>query len=223
MGRGAVAVALLMVGGSAWAADGSIRGTVKLGGVGGDVHEVVVYVPDFDRPESDPVGGTIVQKNKAYVPDVLPIVKGQKVHFDNEDPYLHNVFSSSRAAGASGMDLGKYKGPKSKDWTFHRTGIVDVYCDIHEQMAATVLVLPNSAFAQPKADGTFHIDHVPAGPHVLYAWARHGQKVSVQVDVKPGQAIDVGTLQVVTRPGDDSHHKDKYGESYDRHAKNYGD
>lgn len=215
---------ILLSGAAALAAEGSIRGTVTLTGAGGDPSRVVVYVPDFDQPApGGAVGGRIRQKDKQYLPDVLPIVKGQSVEFDNEDPFLHNVFSSSRAAGPNGMDLGKYKGPgRSKSWRFDRTGIVDVYCDIHESMVATVLVLPNPAFARPDAAGRFQIDHLPPGHHVLYAWARRGQKATLEVDVKPGQITELPPISVSVAGGGDAH-KDKYGQDYAGHPKAYGE
>lgn len=223
-------VAALLLSGPAFAAEGSLRGTVKLVQVSPDgskkplpdASKVVVYVPDFEQPAGSDRGGTIEQKNKQYVPDVLPIVKGQSVEFVNQDPLLHNVFSSSRAAGADGMDLGKYKGPgKAKSWQFKRTGIVDIYCDIHESMVATVLVLPNPAFKQPDRTGSFQIDHLPPGHHVVYAWARHGQKASADVEVKPGEVTQLAPLEVVVSGGTEGH-KDKYGQDYSTHAQAYG-
>lgn len=230
MGRGAL-IAVLLWSGAALAGEGSLRGTVKLVAVlpdGSrrplpDASRAVVYVPDFERPAAeDAPHGKIEQKNKQYVPDVLPIVKGQTVDFVNDDPFLHNVFSSSRAAGRSGMDLGKYRGPgRTKSWTFSQAGIVDIYCDIHESMIATVLVLPNSAFVQPGKDGAFQIDHLPPGHHVVYVWARHGQKASADVEIRDGQIATLPPLEVAITPADDAH-KDRHGGDYAHHPAEYG-
>jgi len=214
------------------AAEGGVRGTVKLFQVlpdGSkkalpDASEAVVYVPDFEQPApEDSVGGQIHQKDKRYVPSALPIVKGQTVEFVNDDPILHDVFSSSRAAGRNGMDLGKYKGPgKTKTWQFRKAGIIDIYCDIHEAMFATVLVLPNSAFQKPTPAGAFQIDHLPAGHHVLYVWARNGKKASADVDVQDGKVTSLPPLEVDITVGESSH-MDVHGKPYSRHPEAYGD
>lgn len=230
MGRGALVAALLLSTG-ALAGEGGLRGTVKLVALlpdGSrqplpDASKAVVYVPDFDQEAAEKRGGRIEQKNKAYVPDVLPVVKGQSVEFVNDDPLLHNVFSNSTAAGPRGMDLGKYKGPgESRTWRFTRTGIVEVYCDIHESMAATILVLPNPAFARPAKDGSFQIAHLPAGHHVLYVWTPGGKKASLDLEIEDGKVTTLKPLEVEVLGGA-TPHKDKYGRDYASHAKAYDD
>lgn len=231
MGRGALVAALLLAG-SAFAQGGGVRGTVRLVQVAPDgtrtplpdASGAVVYVPDFDQEPDQELGGKIEQKNKAFVPDVLPIVKGQTVEFVNQDPFLHNVFSNSQALGrGKKMDLGKYKGPgRSQSWRFTRTGFVDVYCDIHESMAATVMVLPNRAFTRPGKDGTFQLEHLPVGHHVVYVWARRGKKAAADVEIQEGKVTQLpATLTVEVPPGVEAH-EDRNGQDYGRHTKGYG-
>jgi plastocyanin len=229
MGRGALVAALLFS--VTASAEGGVRGTVKLVSVlpdGSkkplpDASPALVYIPDFEQPAKEEVGGKIEQKDKAYVPDVLAIVKGQSVEFVNQDPFLHNVFSNSKASGRKGMDLGKYQGPgNSRSWKFTKTGFVDLYCDIHESMAATVAVLPNPAFTRPDPSGTFSIGHLPAGHHVVYVWARHGTRASADVEIKDGQVAQLAPLVVEITGGGTEPHLDRYGREYSRHAKGYG-
>ena len=60
--------------------------------------------------------------------------------FPNGDPFLHNVFSQSATRK---FDLGSFKLHDEKTKDFPSPGVVDVYCNIHPEMAATILVLPN--------------------------------------------------------------------------------
>jgi len=45
-----------------------------------------------------------------------------------------------------------------------------VFCDIHSQMTAFVVVLDNPFFVQPDEDGSFKIDRVPPGTYTLKVW-----------------------------------------------------
>ena len=62
---------------------------------------------------------------------------GGTVEFPNEDPIFHNAFSVS---GQNRFDLALYKRPKTGSQTFQHPGVVKVYCNIHPQMSAVVVV-----------------------------------------------------------------------------------
>src|SRR6267142_5392420 len=53
----------------------------------------------------------IVQRGKAFVPDLLVVPQGTTVEFPNWDPFSHNVFSRSPAAQ---FDLDRYGQGQSK-------------------------------------------------------------------------------------------------------------
>ena len=107
------------------------------------------------------------QRSETFEPHVLPIVAGTTVDFPNQDPIFHNVFSVSPVKR---FDLGKYPRGHSKQVTFRKAGLVQVFCDIHPSMACFILVLPNRAFARPKDDGSFALPKLPAGTYTVKAW-----------------------------------------------------
>ncbi len=94
----------------------------------------------------------MTMRGKAFTPHVLAVPVGSTVDFPNDDPILHNVFSVS---GENRFDLQLYKRPKSGSWTFQKPGVVRVYCNIHPQMSAIVLVTDSPHVAKTAADGSF--------------------------------------------------------------------
>ena len=114
-----------------------------------------------------PARPQLAQKDETFMPRVIPVMVGTTVDFPNLDPIYHNVFSLSPSRR---FDLGKYRRGRSKSVVFDRKGLVKVYCDIHSEMEAFVLVLPHRAFAQPGSDGTFALPELPPGRYELRVW-----------------------------------------------------
>jgi plastocyanin len=151
----------------------------------------------------------IVQKERKFVPDLVAITAGQDVSFPNGDPFLHNVFSQSSARR---FDLGSFKKGDTKSKDFPNAGVVDVYCNIHPEMAATILVLPNRRHTRPDAEGNFVIEGVPPGTWQVFAYTRRAQKpVSAKVTIAGGQDVTVNLALV---RGAEPEHLNKYGEKY---------
>jgi hypothetical protein len=98
---------------------------------------------------------------------VLAVAVGQKVEFPNQDRIYHNVFSLSPVRR---FDLGKYPRGESRQVVFSKAGLVNVYCDIHSDMEAFILVLPNAAFVRPQDSGAFAFPELPAGKYHVKIW-----------------------------------------------------
>ena len=116
------------------------------------------------RPAAMP---RLAQQNQSFVPHVLAVSVGTTVDFPNFDPIFHNVFSVSPGKR---FDLGKYPRGQSRRVRFDRAGVVQVYCDIHSNMAAFIVVLPSRAFTQPDDAGAFALPALPAGEYTLRVW-----------------------------------------------------
>lgn len=80
---------------------------------------------------------TVLQKNKAFSESTMTIKVGDMIHFKNEDPFFHNVFSLS---DTQFFDLGSYPQGESKPVTFETPGTVEVECAIHPDMFMTIEV-----------------------------------------------------------------------------------
>jgi len=84
----------------------------------------------------------IYQKNKSFMMEdkkieALTVQVGDKLVFENADPFFHNIFSLS---DLKSFDLGSYESGKSKSVTFDKKGKVEVECAIHPQMFLEVTV-----------------------------------------------------------------------------------
>lgn len=170
--------------------------------------DVVVYVVGFTEPPSDSAA-TIAQKGRRFVPDLMAITAGETIVFPNGDPFLHNVFSQSPARK---FDLGSYKLGDRKDKQFPDPGVIDVYCNIHPEMAATILVLPNRRHTRAGPDGKFVLAGVPPGTWTVFAYTRRATKpASAKVTVTGGAdtAIDLAIVR-----GAQTEHLNKYGAKY---------
>jgi plastocyanin len=127
----------------------------------------------------------IRQEDKRFSPHILPLVRGSVVAFPNEDDVFHNVFSLS---STKAFDLGRYPRGEAKSVVFTKPGIVQVFCHIHSDMSAILLVLDNPFFATPGLDGHFVIDSLPPGDYVIVGWHERIKAVSRTVRVVSGQA-----------------------------------
>ncbi len=140
--------------------------------VHGSVLDAVVYVeaiaPSVDSTIAEAGSAPAMeQKDQAFGPRVLAVPVGATVAFPNRDPIFHSVFSVSPVKR---FDLGKYGRGKSKSVKFTKVGAVNVYCDIHSDMAGFILVVPNHAYVQPDADGRFALPSLPPGTYTVIAW-----------------------------------------------------
>ena len=167
-----------------------------------------VYVENVLAPGVKGQHKVIEQTGKKFMPGWAVVQKGTAIAFPNNDNIYHNVFSLS---SGNSFDLGLYNsGGEAKSHTFNEPGAVDVYCNIHPQMAASVLVVPNKHFAKVKPDGTFEIAGVPSGRRKVVAWAPGSRLVSDWVEVGAGSTVDINLRLESKAAG----HKNKSGQAY---------
>ncbi len=158
---------------------------------------VLVYVEAVTEARRGPAKThQMGQQDKAFLPPVLVIQKGDSVEFPNHDHIFHNVFSLSKGLS---FDLGLHKSGTRPTTTFDRPGSADVFCNIHPQMLATIKVLDNGYFALSGRDGSFRIAGIPAGSHAVVAWTRNGKEQRKTVVVEAGQTAQASFEVVETR------------------------
>ena len=138
----------------------------------GLVTDAVVYVDSLEggpspAPAEHPQHPRLAQRGQAFDPRVVVVPAGGTVDFPNLDPVYHNVFSVSPPRR---FDLGKYPRGQSRSITFRKPGQVNVFCDIHSDMAGFILVVPNRHWARPAADGSYELAGLLPGRYRVHAW-----------------------------------------------------
>jgi len=112
--------------------NGTVKGSVtvsKGGKAKADKTGVIIYLEGVPGTPPVPKDHAIIrQREKQFDPPLTVVVRGTTVDFPNEDKIFHNVFSVSRPAR---FDLGLYKSGTMKSVEMKRSGVVDVYCNIH--------------------------------------------------------------------------------------------
>ena len=159
----------------------------------------------------DPCAGTLAQKNKSFTPSVLAIPAGSTVDFPNEDPIFHNVFSLSRPER---FDMGLYRAGASKSRVFSEPATYRVFCNIHPQMTAVILVLPTSWIVETDSAGAYRMD-LPPGHYRITAWSDRSQPASTEITVSGG-AASVPELSLNESNYVELQHKNKFGQDYSK-------
>lgn len=157
----------------------------------GDINEwkrVAVYLEGGSAPRPEAITAVIDQKGQRFEPEIVVVPLGSTVSFPNSDPIFHNVFSLS---GAREFDLGFYPAGDTRTVTFDASGVVQVYCHLHPDMTAAVVVVPNAWYAQPEDDGSFVLTGVPAGTYQLVVWHKTAGSFRQEIRIP-----DEGTVSV---------------------------
>jgi len=157
----------------------------------------------------------MVQKNKTFTPHVLAVTTGTVVDFPNFDPIFHSAFSNYNGQV---FDLGLYPPGSTRSVRFSRPGIVRIFCNIHDQMSAIIVVLSSPWFDVTKQDGTFRIPDVPPGEYRVNVFHERAipttldaatKVISVGADPVTLPAIAISESGYLAIP-----HKNKYGREY---------
>ncbi len=130
----------------------------------------------------------IEQRDGRFEPDLVVLPIGSTVQFPNSDPIFHNVFSLSRAQS---FDLGYYPKGQTRTVKFNREGIVQVYCHIHANMYAAIVVTSSPWYMKPSADGSFAWNNIPAGHYRVTVWHKVAGTFRSEVDVPESGKADV--------------------------------
>jgi plastocyanin len=186
---------------------GTVQGKVTL--AGGSPSELYVYVENVHAPLARNKSLEVKQEGKQFVPRVAVVQTGTSVVFPNFDNVFHNVFSNSPR---NTFDLGSYRaGDKPKAITLAASGVVDVFCNFHHKMSASILVVPSPLFTRVHADGTFRLNNVPVGTRKLVAWSPHSKPAQLTVEVAGGDVVEAPfDLQAE----DQRPHLNKFGQAY---------
>jgi plastocyanin len=190
----------------------SLEGVVELveGGrvIPGAGGAVVSYEPEGGAPRPAPRAIDVDTRGKRFLPRVSVVPPGSSVAFPNRDPIFHNVFSVSPA---NRFDLGRYREGQSRSVRFDKPGLVRVYCNVHEQMVAYVMVLETPYHTMTGEDGLFVLANLPPGRGTLTVWHERAaiKRIPIEVPVAEPLRIRLDATQAHAAP-----HLNKFGKPY---------
>jgi hypothetical protein len=167
--------------------------SVKVSDSGG-LGEVVVFLDVDEGPvlpgTSEPV---LDQQGCRYVPAVLAARTGAELSVRNSDPLIHNVRSvaSGRSLFNVAMPL---EGMRILRTLPTKAGIVEVGCDLHPWMRASVRTFAHSWFTLSDEDGRFSLEGLPAGRYRIGFWHPRLPEQFHEVELVDGErtTLDVG-------------------------------
>ena len=107
------------------------------------------------------------QRDLAFSPHVLAVRVGTTVVFPNNDRVFHNVFSFR---DGKIFDLGLYPVGTVQQVKFDHVGLSRIFCNIHPNMAAYIMVVDSPYFAVTDESGAFSMASVATGTYTYRAW-----------------------------------------------------
>lgn len=153
--------------------------------------DVVVYLEgeslkkEYPPPEKHSV---IDQKNLAFIPRVLPVLKGTIVEFHNSDDVQHNVFSPGKAEK---FNLGSWGRGGVKEYPFNKPGEVVILCNVHSEMISYIIILETPYFAKTDAEGNFKIENIPPGTYALKTWHERMKLDPQELSLAKGETKEI--------------------------------
>jgi plastocyanin len=181
-----------------------------------DFSGVIISAERVGSPPPEPPSkhAVMLQKNKTFIPHILPVVTGTVVDFPNADPIFHNAFSSY---SGQIFDIGLYPPGTSRSVRFSRPGLVRVFCNIHPSMSSIILVLNTPYFTATEKDGSFELN-VPPGEYDLKVFHERAAEQTLaglsRRIVVTDQPVRVPDIEVSEGGYLLAPHKNKYGKDY---------
>ena len=109
----------------------------------------------------------VAQTDKRFAPTVTVVTVGSAVTFPNRDTVRHHVYSFSPVKK---FEIKLYVGTPSAPVVFEQTGIAVLGCNIHDNMAAWIVIVDTPWYGRAGADGRVSLPQVPPGSYKLRAW-----------------------------------------------------
>ncbi|TSE37094.1 Carboxypeptidase regulatory-like domain protein [Tepidimonas fonticaldi] len=130
---------------------------------------VMLESPQASAAVRPMTGVEMVQRDKAFVPEVLVVTRGTAVAFPNHDTVRHHVYSLSPVKP---FEIKLYAGTPANPVVFDRAGVALLGCNIHDHMVAWVVVADTPHHARADARGEARLHGVPPGGYALVVWHR---------------------------------------------------
>ncbi len=125
---------------------------------------VALYPLEFKPMLPPSKDAYLLQKEKTFIPNILPVTKGSTVIIENADDFYHNVFSITPGAR---FNIGRRPPQNRRYQQINQSGEIKLFCDIHPQMNATILSLETPYFVRADLQGHYRLENLPDGLYTL--------------------------------------------------------
>lgn len=174
------------------------------GAEGGEpLTDAVIVLPQPADQAS--VDARMVQQNRQFVPHLLVVPTGTEVNFPNQDNTQHHVYSFSPART---FEIELYAGVPEAPVRFGTAGVVELGCNIHDQMQGFILVTDQQhGVTDDSGELTLDWPDDQPFPEQIRAWhprlADNTRLVDVAVEGSRGEPTTL-SLEVRPEPETDS-------------------
>jgi plastocyanin len=177
----------------------SLEGTLMLKGSDG-VERVPlfaeVYVDARTLGSDPPARHLMTQHDTQFDPRAMVVQVGDTVDFVNIDKKPHEVHASLH------VNLFNVQKENSREFTYSKlfleVGISDIGCQIHANMSAVILTVPNSFHAHVDSRGMWRISGLPRNEVEVGFWVPGGKIVKRRLTpcVSPPVQVSLPTPEV---------------------------
>lgn len=158
----------------------------------------------------------LIQHQKRFDPHILIVPVGSTVDFPNLDPFFHNVFS---LFDGKRFDLGLYEAGSTHSVKFDRVGVSYIFCNIHPEMSAAVVVVKTPYYAVSNRAGEITIPNVAAGRYELQVFQERCLPQTLKAQsrlITVGEtSVALGAIRLAESRDLLAPHKNLYGRDYD--------
>ena len=166
------------------------------------VDAVVLLEPATGKVAVKPMADVeISQSQRQFHPRVTLITTGTRASFPNFDTVRHHVYSFSPIKT---FELKLYAGVPGVPVVFDKPGLAVLGCNIHDTMAAWVVVADTPWSARSAAGGRARIDAVPPGQYKLRVWhpglAANAEPAAVAITIGSTDVEHSARLAVSAEP-----------------------
>lgn len=175
----------------------------------------VVVVSDKLVTTVPQVTAIMDQINNQFHPHVLPIIKGQEVSFPNRDDIRHHVYSFSKAKP---FEIRLYKNTPTLPIEFGQAGIVELGCNIHDQMLGYIYVAENATLLSDEngevviADG--FLDAEQTSVRVWHPKLSSNRVSHYTVNLNQADVEQVVALQLIESANAEQKRNSKFGKKF---------
>lgn len=94
-----------------------------------------------DTENTEEKTAKVDMQDSKFSPGVIEVTSGTEVIWTNSDSYSHTVTSGTRDEPTGIFDSGTISGGDTYSYTFKETGTYEYFCEFHEGMRGSVIVV----------------------------------------------------------------------------------